>query len=313
VAQVNTRVLALLDDPAGATFTPTILTEGFVEAWDAMRAAMLQYQVPFITEIATADVGVLQTVFYPGSAGIGGFGELVELEERRAGSTDHYQSVWEVDELPQRDPGEVLGEFVWRQDAFHFVGATTLRQIRITYWDTGQAPVSGSTGVDGALTFLSKYEAAIVAPRKGYDELGARYMLQAVGAGYEQGVIGGALFRLIQPMVRSRQRVQVASRPYTVIDRHNRIRRAPYVAANQPFGGGNMPAIFKLSDGSIIGTVDGANAVFFLAYPVTRAVVHLNGSALTQGPHFSHGANVITFFDPHIPQLGAEIMVEGWL
>jgi hypothetical protein len=313
VAQVNTRVLALLDDPAGATFTPPILTEGFVEAWDAMRSAMLQYQVPLITAISTGDVGVSQTVFFPGAAGIGGFGELVELEERRSGSTDHYQTVYEVDELPQRDPGEVLGEFVWRQDGFHFVGATTMRQIRITYWDTGQAPASGSTGVDGALTFLSKYEAAVVAPRKGYDELGARYMQQAVGVRYEEGIIGGALFRLIQPMVRSRQRVQVAPVPYTLVGRQRHLRRTPYIAANQPFGGGNMPAIFKLSDGSISGQPDGVNTIYYLAYPVTRVIVHLNGVALTQGSHFTHGANVITFLPPYAPHHGAELMIQGWL
>jgi hypothetical protein len=313
VTQVQNRTLALLDDPTGATFTPEIFTEGFTEAWDAMRASMVQYQVPFITEIVTATVAPMTTVLHPSSAGIVGFGELVELEERRAGGNDHFRMVWECDELPQREPGEILGEFVWRLDAFHFVGATQHREVRITYWDTGQAPTSGLTGVDGALTFLSKYSAAVMGPRKGYDELGAKYMNEAVGPRYEQGVIGGALFRLIQPMVRSRQRVQVAPMPYSVIGHSWRRRGLPYIAANQPAGGGHMPAVFKQHDGTLTGITNGSNATFFLTYPVRAVIVSLNGATLIQGQHYTHGANVITFLSPYIPDYGAEILVQGWL
>jgi hypothetical protein len=313
VAQVDTRVLALLDDPLAATFTQQIREQGFGEAWDAMRAAMVQYQVPFITEIVTSALAPMSPVMYPGDAGIVGFGELVELEERRYGSTEHFRCVWEVDELPQRDPGEILGEFVWRQDAFHFVGATTQREVRITYWDTGQAPTSGATGVDGALTFLSKYEAAIIGPRKGYDELGAKYMREAVGVRYEEGIIGGALFRLIQPMVRSRQRVQVAPMPYSVMGRRSARRGLPYIAANSPTGGADMPAIFKTLDGTLTGSADGTNPFFFLSYPVRRVIVTLNGITLMQDMHFFHTTNRITFIPPYIPNIGADVMVQGWL
>jgi hypothetical protein len=273
---------------------------------------MVQYQIPFIEEIVEVTISPGVTSLSPSTAGIGGFGELVELEERRAGSTDRYFRIWEVDKLAQRDAGETLGEFVWRLDSFQFVGATTSRQIRIRYWDTGAPPASGTTGVDGAITFLSKYAASVMAPRKGYDEYAARYKLEAVGGRYEEGLIGGALFRLIQPMVRSRQRVQVAPKPYSVI-RRRVWRRAPYIAANQPSGGGDIPAIFKFSDGSVAGTADGTNPTFFLAYPVSRVIVHLNGIALTEGDQFTHGANVITFLPPYIPMSGADIMVEGWL
>ncbi len=312
VAQVQNRTLALLDDSAGATFTTAIYTEGFSEAWDAMRSAMVQYQIPFIEEIVEVTISPGVTSLSPSTAGIGGFGELVEIEERRDGSTDHYQRIWEVDKLAQRDPGEVLGEFVWRLDSFQFIGATTARQIRIRYWDTGAAPTSGTTGVDGAITFLSKYAASVMAPRKGYDEYAARYKLEAVGGRYEEGLIGGALFRLIQPMVRSRQRVQVAPKPYSVIRR--RIwRRAPYIAANQPAGGGDMPAIFTLWNGTLSGVADGTNPQFFLSYPVRQVVVHLNGIALTQDMHFTHGANMVTFIPPYIPMPGADIMIEGWI
>jgi len=277
-----------------------------------MRAAMVQYQIPFIEEVVEVVIAPGVTSLSPSTAGITGFGELVELEERRANSTDHYTRIWEVDKLSQRDPGEVLGEFTWRLDSFQFIGATTSRQLRIRYWDTGQAPTSGSTGVDGAITFLSKYAASVMAPRKGYDEYAARYKMEAVGGRYEEGLIGGALFRLIQPMVRSRQRVQVAPKPYSVVRRQH-WKRAPYIRANQPSGGGDMPAIFIFWDASLSGTADGTNPTFYLAYPVSRVVVHLNGIALTEGTQFTHGANVVTFLEPFIPQMGADIMIEGWL
>jgi len=262
-----------------------------------------------------------ESVYWPADRRVGGTAGVGAMyiprrtgtpTSRRAGSTDRYIRIEETDKLQQRDPGEVLGEFVWRLDSFQFIGATTARQIRIRYWDTGAAPTSGTTGVDGAITFLSKYAASVMAPRKGYDEYAARYKLEAVGGRYEEGLIGGALFRMIQPMVRSRQRVQVAPKPYSVIRRRT-WRRAPYIAANQPFGGANMPAVFKLSDGSLTGTVDGSNATFYLAYPLSRVIVHLNGSALIEGDHFTQFANVVTFLYPFIPEAGAEIMIEGWL
>jgi len=46
---------------------------------------------------------------------------------------------------------------------------------------------------------------------------------------------------------------------------------------------------------------------------VRQVVVHLNGIALTQDMHFTHGANMVTLIPPYIPMPGADIMIEGWI
>ena len=348
ISEVHTRVLSLLDDPLGAVFTEAVRREGFGEAYDALRSAFIQYQCPFATQIISTYVLPANTTFVaPAVMGILGMGELIELEERRANSTELYQSVYEVDELPQRPPSDVLGEFAWQQDVFRFIGANNDRQLRVTYSDSGLGNIdAGSTQVDGALTFLSKYTAGIIAPRKGYDELGLKYMLEAVGPRYEQGVIGGALFRLLQPMVRSRQRVQVAPRPYTTVWSYRRWPRgnvfvsaplaigppgppgppgipgAPGIPGVPgptgppgPAGSGSMPTLFATWNGSLTGAIDGANAIFTMSAACQIVVVHLNGDTLTTGLHCGHtpGTAVITMFPPFIPLPGADLFVEGWV
>jgi hypothetical protein len=138
-------------------------------------------------------------------------------------------------------------------------------------------------------------------------------MKSAVGSRYDDGVIGGELFRLCQPMVRSRQRVQVAPRPYSVIARRRQWRRNLYVAANQPAGVATAPALFSYVAGTITGTLDGVNDTFYLSYPVSSVVVTLNGSTLTPLQHYIFGTNQLVFISPYIPQPGADIMVEGWI
>jgi hypothetical protein len=312
--QVKTRALSLLDDDAQGTFKDAVFLAGFNEAWDALRASFIQYQIPFVEDIVTFTLAAGTTEFSPADAGIAGFGELIELEERRAGSTDRFIHVWEVDKLSQRDPGEGLIEFVWRLDHFETLGATEAREVRITYWDSGAAfPTNDgdSVGVDGAINFLAKYSASAMAIRKGYDELSNRYKTEAVGSEYEEGKIGGALFRLLQPMVRARQRVAIAPKPYSVVRRRWQ-KRGPFIAANVPAGGGGTPLQFSLFDGTVTGVVDGSNAQFFLPFPVAGVRVNLNGAALTPVQHYTFYANVVTFLPPYIPQPGADVLVEAW-
>lgn len=315
LAQVKGRTLALLDDVNQGTMTDAVLLPAIGEAIDALQDALTLYQIPKSKAVATYTVPVNTASVTPDALGIANLGEVIEIRERRFGSSDRYITVEEVDDLPQRDAIGQLGQWEWRGDAFYFLGATEARQIQVWYFATTSQPSAldgSSTDVDGALTFLSKYAAGIAGPRKGYNELAALYMQQAVGSRYNEGVIGGSLFRLCQPMVRARQRVPVAQPAYSA-DRWGRVRfRMPYIAAQQPVGVGVAPAQFSYSAGTLTGTLDGANATFYLAYPVSSVVVHLNGVTLTPATQYTHGANAITFIAPFIPQADAEIVVEGW-
>ncbi|HOQ48061.1 MAG TPA: hypothetical protein PK157_22325 [Bryobacteraceae bacterium] len=55
--------------------------------------------------------------------------------------------------LSQRPPMERLREYVW-DGVFRFVGATTPRQLKISYYSNGEAPASGVIGIEGIRNFL---------------------------------------------------------------------------------------------------------------------------------------------------------------
>lgn len=315
-AQVKTRVLNLLDDPNSATFTDAIVLPAVGEAIDALQGALVFYEIPKSKVVITYTVPALTTMVDPSTMGIADLGEVIELRERRAGSTDRYTHVDECDDLPQRPQVTALLNWEWRGDAFWFVGATEAREIWLSYFSTTEQPTAldaSSTGVDGALSFLSLYAAGVAGPRKGYDELAAAYMTRAVGSRYDQGIIGGALFYLCQPMVRSRQRVQVAPRSYSAIRRRLMPRRNVYIAAQQPAGVGTAPISFSYFAGTVTGTLDGVNDLFFLSFPVsTVGEVILNGAVLTPVQHYVSGTNTVTFLAPYIPQPGADILIQGY-
>lgn len=316
LAQCKTRVLNLLDDPNGATFTDAIVLPAVGEAIDSLQSALVFYEIPKSKVVVTYTLPALTTSVTPLAMGITDCGEIIELRERSFGSSDFYTHVYECDDLPQRPQVQVLGNWEWRGDAFWFVGATESRQLWLSYFSTVEQPTaldSTSTNVDGALSFLSLYAAGVAGPRKGYDELAAAYMQRAVGNRYDQGIIGGALWFLCQPMVRSRQRVQVAPRPYSVIRRRLMPRRQVYIAANQPVGVGGAPAQFTSDDGTITGTINGTNDTFYTSYPVSTIVIYRNGMLMTQPTDVAFTTNQMIFSAAQIPLTGDKITAEGWV
>jgi hypothetical protein len=302
----------LLGDPNGLRFTDALFSDVFPLAYDALINGAHQAQVPKLTNIQQYNLPVNTTSLTPATAGISDFADLEYIEERQLGSTDRYTLLTDKDKLSQRDPTDRLVEFVYRADTFFFIGATTARDLRITYEISGTAPTSGSIGWDGVQSFLSLFAAGVAGPLKGLDELGGKYMQQAVGPKYDLGTIGGELFRVLQPRVRSRQHVQVAPKPYTAT-RRLFARAVPYVAAQQPIGAGTAPAQFKTSDGTITGTIDGTNATFYLAYPVRIAQIYRNGILMTQQEDVVFGANQMIFQAGQIPVPGDLLTAEGWI
>lgn len=296
--------------------------EAFGEAYDAMFQAFLVGQVPRIKQILIIGVGGTGSPFVagttsltPASVGITDFADYVELRERLSGSTELWRRLESREQLTQRVQTDRLLEFVWREDTFYFIGATTNRDLELTYETSGTAPTSDSTsiGVDGCLTFLANYAAGVAGQRKGYDEIAQRCWNLAVGSRYNDGILGGELFRITQARVRSEQKTQIAPRPFTTVRRGWPMWRAPYIAAQQPQGTGMAPSQFTTADGTITPTPNGSTTQFFLAYPVSTVAVYLNGDLMTKGVDYTAGANVVTFLPGQVPQSGDLVTVEGWV
>lgn len=318
-AQIKTRFRRLLNDPNGRQFTDDLFTEAFSEAYDALFNAFLNAQCPRITVIATWTVTPGTVSLTPVQMGLTDFADIDWMRERTFGSQEKFQEVHAVDELDQRTPSDRLLEYRWAFDTFWFIGATTTREIQIEYESSGTAPTNddATINVDGSLTFLAKAAAAVAGPLKGLDELAALYRVQAYGPKYDAGVIGGELFRLVQPRVRSRQHVQIAPKPYSSTRRLLVRRAVPYVAAQQGTTGGgdpNVPVQFSTADGSITPLPDGVKTVFWAIYNMAGGFrLYRNGARLTEDLDYTRLSNQFTFLDgPNIPQEGDVISAEGY-
>jgi hypothetical protein len=324
--QIKTRYLQRLDqppliggvDPPGAVFTDAIFQEAFGEAFDALYSAFLSYQVPRIEIVQDGIIlPPLTASLTPAQAGIANFGDFDYLAERAAYSTDTFVDLNPVDRLTQRAATDRLAEFCYRNATFYFVGATSVRELRLGYDSSGQAPTldTAQIAVDSSLTFLSNYAVGVSARQKGYEEVGSECMMLAVGPRYHQGIIGGELFRLVQPAVRSRQNVQIARKPFSASRFRLRPAATPYIAS-QPMVAGmnatNVPVEFSTANATIVGAVDGVNLVFVLILGgVQHMEVSRNGVLQTVGVDYTSINNQITFVLASVPQIGDIITAEA--
>jgi hypothetical protein len=306
----------LLDDPTGAVFDETVFAPAFNEAYEALFTAFLTNQCPRIELLTHVMVPAFTYSMTPQDMGVSDWGDYIYLSERRWGSADQFIDLTAANRLTQRQPADRLIEFNYRDDTFFFIGATQPVELEVKYDTSGTAPSGDSIQirVDGCSPFLSNYSAGVAGGRKGYPEIAARCMSLAVGPKYDMGTIGGELFRIIQHRVRSRQKIQIAPKPYSA-SRRMIVRRAiPYVAAQMGTTGGgstNVPIEFSTATGSIIGPVNGSNAVFWVnAGDVRRMVVIRNGLGLTDGLDYHAVSNQITFLPGKIPQTGDTITAE---
>ena len=88
-----------------------------------------------------------------------------------------------------------------------FVPATEIRQIRVFYWSSAQVPTAGSDqiAVNDCIDFISQFAAGKAQKSQGSNDRAATSMLQAVGPGYDRGVMGGELLQLMASAVRQMQ------------------------------------------------------------------------------------------------------------
>lgn len=335
--QVKSRYQQIADDwPQTVTsvFTEEVFAPAFDEAYEVMYNAMLKAQVPRIELMVPWVVPPFITELTPEDIGIPDFGDFIFVRERIAGSSEKFRQLNSVDVLPQRQPQEYLRVFNWRNNTFYFVGATSTLELQFKFDSSSCPPTNDDAviGVDSCINFLANYAFGVSGGRKGYREEAVRCMSLAVGSGYTAGVPGGQLADLMGPLVRSRQKVQIAHRPYQ--SGWGRGWRGwggtSYVGPSQQgtTGGGsqNTPIQFSSVNGDIIGVIDGVNAVFVLSVGgVTQMSVYLNGVLQTEGSNYSRVNNMIQFMSGSIPQPGTPpgpgdpgsrpdiITVDAWL
>ena len=328
--QVYALYIQIVDDPLAQVFTdvPNAITgalsvfqSGFSQAYDLLFQNALNQQIPLVETVVSGIIIPPSPIPFsvtPAAMGLPDFADVDWVSERQAGSNDKFIDLVDEDRLTQRAPTDRLLEFVYQSGSLNFVGCTTVRELQIKYvFSSAGAPTSNAVAVafDGSLNFLANYAAGVTAGQKGYDDIGTRCLGFAVGPKFNLGSIGGELFRLMQPLVRSRQNVPVARKPFTTQRRLGVRRGIPYVAAQQGTTGGgaqNVPMQFSSSNGTIVGTIDGVNAVFFLTLGVLSLSMFRNGVLQSAGVDYITVNNMVTFQAGSIPQPGDTLTSEAY-
>ena len=314
-----------LDDPLGQVFTPSVFQPGLNEAYDVLYAEFLKAQAPRIEIIIYVTVPQGTTQMTPAQMGISDFGDFIFLSERILGSQDRYRDLDPVDRLSQRPQNTLLGQFNYRDNCFFFIGATNAIDLQVKYDTSGVAPVSDGTSptkdalitVDSSQNFLSNYAVSVIGQRKGYDEIAQDCRALAVGRKFNDGVPGGQLYSLLSPLVRSRQNVQIAPKPFTAQRRMWSGWAAPFIAAQQGTTGGGVQAVpiqFSTFTGTIVPAPDGTTTIFVLTSGVLAfAVISLNGVTRTLGSDYTIISNQITFINGVVPQIGDTVTAEAFI
>ncbi len=328
--QVKQLYYQIVDDPAGAVFTDipnvgtgaqSVFQSGFSQAVDLLFNNALNQQVPRVEQVVQGIIIPPSPVPFsvtPAAMGLSSFADWEWISERAAGSNDKFLDLIDEDRLTQRAPTDRLLETVYQDNAFQFVGCTTVRELQIKYVSSDVAPTADAAVItfDNSLNFLANYAAGVTAGQKGYEEIGNRCRSFAVGPKFDLGSIGGELFRLMQPLVRARQKVQVAHKPFTTQRRmYGKWRGVPYVAAQMgTTGGGNQstPVQFSTGNGTITPMPDGVNLIFWLSLGVLSLSVYKNGILQTAGLDYVSLNNQVTFLPASIPQVGDLLTSEAF-
>lgn len=285
VAEVYSLAQALVGDPTGKVFTTTVLNSAFPIAFRRVKSEMLKRQIPRSKIVATHTFAAGLTSLTPEDAGISNFGELIRMEERLSGSIDKWTQLDDVDDLSDREQDNKLGQFAWYGDTWNFVGATSSRELRITYFESGAAPTSGSVGIDDSLNALAYLTAVIMAPWKGYNERAMELKPEAESE----------LKDLLMPMVRSLQRSKIQAPAYSIERLIAKNVAVPYIAA-PPMSGDAVPQRL-----TFIGTQDGLNATFTLSQLPQLLDLRMNGNALMPDVAYTRDGVVVTMLPGYIP------------
>ena len=193
-----------LNDASGALFTNATMLPHAKAAYDQFETGFARNNLAFLNGMAYIPVKTPDKVLnLPGN-----FAYPIELKERNLGAslaTDFSlmsQRNWD----PTRDPTDRLINWIWREGAVHFVGATTDREVLISYQEMFPTLKDGTSIVRGdALAYLAAKTAAYVHLFVNQNETLAKVA---------DDIAEGNLEDLIRINVKRSQALGVRRRPY---------------------------------------------------------------------------------------------------
>ncbi len=155
----------------------------------------------FVTRGADSTQWVLNGSVTDGSAGTGG---TAYISSGQGFSEVCKQTVWTPNNFQM---GSFLGVYFWQGGVIKFVGASSARQIHVTYWASGTAPSNLATPLlDDCQTYASTRLAGVFAGGKGWYSMSDKYEMSALGRNRTADGRDGLLRGFVLTAIRSLQR-----------------------------------------------------------------------------------------------------------
>lgn len=125
-------------------------------------------------------------------------------------SNENFSEMAPLRRTSDRAISDRLYDYLWINGVFQFRGATTTRQLRITYIASGVPPtqVNQPIGIDNCLNFLGCRTASLFANQKGWYAHADRLTEMALGPARSTVRAGGYLDNFLRIQVKSQQRLQ---------------------------------------------------------------------------------------------------------
>jgi hypothetical protein len=197
-----------LGDPRMQKFRQDKLEEGMRDAYERLVDNLSLNGIKQFDSVTLKTLTAGTTSLTVAAAGISNLGAFRTIEERRAGSsTDQFLPMAELEHIVIRPAFDRLLQFEWRNNTWTFSGATVDIELRITYDASGQAPVTGTTGIDNSLSYFRNRIAATIGPPNGFadKELIRQYYNNAEEA----------MYRIIGLQIKAQQNYPIESPAYT--------------------------------------------------------------------------------------------------
>lgn len=169
VADINDQAAALLNDAAQAKYSDAVLLPFDKKAFSELQHEMFISKLPTVKEVAAILVNVpAATTVLNGVAGFPtNFYLPVALSERAGGSATgtEFDPMDELEWDPDIDLDTAFRYWVWREEELKVPGATSIRDVRLTYMKfLAQITAAGDTiPVAMADTFLAARVASLAA------------------------------------------------------------------------------------------------------------------------------------------------------
>ena len=166
---VMDRAAALRNDPARTYLSYAVQTPYLQMAWDELRAVFEENDVPMVLEEwapLTIAAGVTSITSATTPALPTDLIDIHSMHERLYGSSDLYSEMVRKEFLPEAQQVDCLTYYTWQKQEIHFIGATSIRQVKIKGLGETMAAITSDTSdivVFNSINYLAFRTASLIA------------------------------------------------------------------------------------------------------------------------------------------------------